>query len=65
MSEAAEKGIMPGDVIVEVNQQPAKEPKDVTDIIHKAETSGRSSVLLLISREDDVRFVALRLKKKQ
>ena len=64
MSEAAEKGIMPGDVIVEVNQQPAKEPKDITDIIHKAETGGRSSVLLLISREDDVRFVALRLKKK-
>ena len=65
MSEAAEKGIMPGDVIVEVNQQPAKEPKDVVDIIHKAETSGRGSVLLLLSREDDVRFVALKLKKKK
>jgi len=27
-----------------------------------AEDAGRSSVLLLVHREDDVRFVALRLK---
>jgi len=62
-SEAAEKGIMPGDVIVEVNQQAVKDPKGVTDIINRAKTGGRSSVLLLINREGDVRFVALKLKK--
>lgn len=62
-SEAAEKGILPGDVIVEVNQQAVKDPKSVTDIINRAKTGGRSSVLLLINREGDVRFVALKLKK--
>ena len=29
----------------------------------RAEKSGRSSVLLLVNREGDVRFVALRLKE--
>jgi serine protease Do len=50
-------------VIVEVNQQAVAAPKDVDDIIHKAQESSRSSVLLLVNREGDVRFVALRLKK--
>ncbi len=60
-SEAALKGMLPGDVIVEVNQQPVKEPTEVHDIFQKAKESGRSSVLLLVSREGEVRFVALRL----
>lgn len=64
MSEAAEKGIKPGDVVVEINQQPAGDPQGAADIIRKAETGGRSSVLLLLNREGDVRFVALKFKKK-
>lgn len=62
-SEAAEKEMQPGDVIVEVNQQAVAAPKDVSDLIDKAKKDGRNSVLLLINREGDVRFVALRLKK--
>jgi serine protease Do len=64
MSEAAQKGLMPGDVIVEINQQPAATPKGAADIIRKAESGGRNSVLLLVNREGDVRFVALKLKDK-
>lgn len=63
MSEAAEKGLAAGDVIVEVNQQVVTDGKDVKDIIEKAQKAGRNSVLLLVNREGDVRFVALRLKK--
>lgn len=63
MSEAANKDLSVGDVIVEINQQAVSDAKSVSQILSKAETAGRSSVLLLVSREGDVRFVALRLKK--
>lgn len=65
LSEAEEKGLMEGDVIVEINQQPVTEPQAAADMIDKAEKAGRSSILLLISREGDVRFVALKLAKKR
>ncbi len=63
LSEAAQKGLFEGDVITEVNQQNVKSPDQVLDIIEKAQQNGRSSVLLLVSRDNDVRFVALRLSK--
>ena len=63
LSEAAEKGLAAGDVIVEINQQIITDPKGAKDIIDKAAKAGRNSVLLLVNREGDVRFVALRLKK--
>lgn len=61
-SEAALKGLLEGDVVVEINQQQITTPEEAKDIIEKAQKNGRSSVLLLISREGDVRFVALKLK---
>ncbi len=63
LSEAAEKGLMPGDVVVELNQKAVTNPQKASDIIEKAKKGGRSSVLLLVNRGGDVRFVALRLKK--
>ena len=60
-SEAARKGLMAGDVIVEMNQQAVEEPEAVESIIEKARKNKRNSVLLLINREGDVRFVALKL----
>ncbi|HBR69124.1 MAG TPA: serine protease [Rhodospirillaceae bacterium] len=62
LSEAAKKGLLEGDVIVEINQQGVTDPQKAKEIIDLAEKNGRSSVLLLINREGDVRFVALRLK---
>lgn len=60
-SEAEEKGLVEGDIIVEINQQAAVDTKTAQDIITKTEKAGRSSVLFLVNRAGDVRFVALRL----
>lgn len=63
-SEAAEKGLGAGEVILEVNQKPVTKISDLRAAISNAKKSKRHSVLLLVSRDDDVRFVALRIKKK-
>lgn len=65
LSEAAQKGLSEGDIITEVNQQSVKSPDKVLEIIKKARQNGRSSVLLLVSRDNDVRFVALRLRSEK
>lgn len=61
-SEAVEKGLMEGDVIVEINQTQVQTPQDAVDMFDKAKKAGRNSVLLLINREGDVQFIALKLK---
>lgn len=63
MSEAAEKGLLIGDVIVEINQQAVNDPARAQEMIQTAAEADRKSVLLLINRMGDVQFVALRLKK--
>ena len=64
-SSAAEKDLIEGDVIVEVNQQSVNKPGDVRDIVKKAAKNNRSSVLLLVNRAGEVRFVALKLVKEK
>lgn len=61
-AEAFNKGVIEGDVIVEVNQKTVKTPKDVTDAIDEMGTSNRSSMLLLVQHDGDVRFIALKIK---
>ncbi len=63
MSEAENKGLSYGDIIIEINQQPVSKPQEIIDIIEKAEKNGRKSVLLLINSNGNNRFVALRLRK--
>ncbi len=63
--EAAGKGLDSGDVIVEINQEAVTTPKGLQDILDKAKKDKKSSVLLLVNREGDVRFVALRLDDKE
>jgi len=58
-SEAASKGVAPGDVIVEAGQQKVVQLSDLEDRITEAKDAGRKSILLLIRREGDPRFVAL------
>ena len=60
-SRAAEKGINPGDVIVEVGQEPVTTPAEVQVGIEEAVGAGRESVLLLIQSGGDVRFLPLPL----
>jgi serine protease Do len=64
LSESAKKGLESGDVIVEINQQPAGSPQAVKEVFEKTLKEGKSSVLLLLNREGDVRFVALKLGEK-
>ena len=59
-STSAERGIRPGDLIVEVNQDPVSSPREVVDKIKGVQDSGRRSVLLLVERAGDLRFVAVR-----
>ena len=62
-SAAAEKGIRAGDIIVEVAQEEVTSPNQVVDKVKQAKESKRKSVLLLVQRSDDLRFVALRLEE--
>lgn len=63
-SEAAEKGVLRGDVIMEINQQQITDPSHAAKIIEEARKAERKSVLLLINRDNDVKFVALRLNNE-
>lgn len=63
-SAAAEKGIKPGDVIVEVSQDEVNNPADVKAKISEANESGRKSVLLLVESQSGLRFVAVRVNKE-
>jgi len=62
-SAAAEKGIRPGDVIVEVGQEEVSSPDEVVTKVTAVQDSKRKSVLILLQRAEDLRFVALRLKE--
>ncbi|MGB8622788.1 MAG: DegQ family serine endoprotease [Paracoccaceae bacterium] len=61
MSEAYEKGLRAGDVITEAGQQKVISVSDLEDRIGEAEQAGRKSLLLLIRRQGEPRFVALTL----
>jgi serine protease Do len=59
MSEAFAKGLRVGDIITEAGQQAVVRVKDLTDRVDEARAAGRKSILLLIRRAGDPRFVAL------
>ncbi|SET20784.1 DegQ family serine endoprotease [Paracoccus homiensis] len=56
---AAEKGLAPGDLIVEAGQQPVTSLEELEESVAAAREAGRKSVLLLIRRAGEPRFVAL------
>ena len=56
---AADKGLAAGDVITEASQQPVASIADLKARIDDARKAGRKSVLVLIRREGEPRFVAL------
>jgi len=62
-SSAAEKGLQPGDIIVEVNQEAVKTPSDVAEKVSKLDGRNSKSVLLLVQRGDSRLFVAVKLGK--
>jgi len=61
-SEAFEKGLRTGDVITEAGQQQVASVADLEERIEAARDAGRRSLLLLVRRGGDPRFVALSLE---
>jgi serine protease Do len=59
--EAEKKGLVEGDVIVEINQQPVATPESMIEIVETTKKAGRTSILLLVNRGGDVQFIALKL----
>ncbi|WP_374990899.1 Do family serine endopeptidase [Hyphomicrobium sp. LHD-15] len=62
-SDAAEKGIKAGDVILEVGGSSVAGPSDVADGVKKASELGRKAVMLYIKSADQRRIVPIQLKK--
>ena len=58
-SEAFEKGLRPGDIIAEVAQESVMQPSDVAERLKAAGDAGRNSILLLVRRAGQPRFVAI------
>jgi serine protease Do len=62
-SEAASKGLLEGDVITEAGQEKISTVADFEARIEAASEAGRKSILLLVRRGGDPRFVALVLEE--
>src|ERR1700761_4044934 len=59
-SDAAEKRLAPGDVVVEVAQEAVANAADIKKRVEQLKKDGKKSVLLLVSNADgELRFVAL------
>jgi serine protease Do len=58
-SEAWTKGLRPGDVITEAGQRPVADIAGFEERVAEARDAGRRSLLLLIRRAGEPRFVAL------
>lgn len=66
-SDAAQKGLAIGDVIIEVNQEAVKDTASVEKIVGAVKAEGKQSVLMLVDNQGqgDVRFVAIKFKSAE
>ncbi|MBU6442273.1 MAG: Do family serine endopeptidase [Alphaproteobacteria bacterium] len=62
-SDAADKGVQPGDVVMSVGNQAVRSPADIQRRIAQAKSEGRDSVLVLLNSQEGERFVALKVGK--
>jgi serine protease Do len=62
-SDAADKGIQPGDVVVTVANKAVHTPQDIKSRVGEAAAQGRKSVLVLLTGSNGQRFVALSITK--
>jgi len=60
-SASAEKGLKAGDVIVEVDQEEVSTPADVVEKVDKAKAEGYRVVTLLVFRQGDFQWIAVRI----
>ena len=64
-SEAAEKGLKAGDVILEVGGKAVTRPNQVVEGIRDAKQKGRKAVLMQVRSSRQSRFIALSLDAKK
>jgi serine protease Do len=62
-SDAAQKGLKSGDVILEVDRKEVSTPVEVADAIQKVKDKGFKAVLLRVKTSDQTRVVAVRFAK--
>lgn len=61
-SNASEKGIKPGDVIIDMNQEAVKTPEDVEKRLAELKKQGRKNTLLMVQpKEGSVGFVVVQI----
>ena len=58
-SDAAGKGLQPGDLISSVNGTAVASGKDIADIVAAAKKAGRGRVLLYVQRGKDARYIPI------
>ena len=61
-SSSAQRGIRVGDIIVEANQVSLSSPSQFSDILKSLKNDGKKTVLLMIDRKGDRRFVGVRIE---
>jgi len=62
-SDAADKGLQPGDVVMSVSNRSVRTPQDVQKTIAEAQSAGRKTVLLLVATSAGSRFIAVDIGK--
>jgi serine protease Do len=62
-SDAADKGLQPGDVVVSIGNKAVRTPQDVQKGVAEAQGQGRKSVLLLVATSNGSRFIAVDIGK--
>ena len=62
-SNAAQKGLKSGDVILEVGNVVVKTPDDVASAVKEVSKLGRTAVLMRVKSGDQIRLVPVQLKK--
>ena len=58
-SNAAEKGLAPGDIVTDAAQKPVRSVADFEAQVDATKEAGRQSLLLLVRRDSQPRFVVL------
>ena len=62
-SDAADKGLQPGDIVMSVGNKTVHTPQDVKKGVAEAQGQGRKSVLLLVATSSGSRFIAVDIGK--
>lgn len=58
-SEARDKGIRSGDIIVEVSKKAVKKPEEISAAIAQAKKQGKKNILILLARGQELRYLTL------